>query len=170
MRVGEAPPLQIRRRCPGCRAPVDHAEAARIVVCGYCGLALALPSSGEMMHYALPPRVAPEAVISEAKRALRQAGLRMRELQVPWLLYAPFYRLRARALQSWKNLPACVAGEQTPSGDAGGGAESAGHWDASEEVQYRIGTWDQTMDATPELNLGDRHQGVRAQVLIKIKA
>lgn len=178
---------RITRRCPGCGAAIEHGEDDGAVGCDFCGARLAIGAGAENPAYAIavgrasgqecPPREgraggvagsspgdrergadgAVEQWITEAKRALRTAGLRVRAIEPPRALLVPFHRLRAHTWQWFRTAPRIEGMDTEP--------PPLAPVDDEGEGRFRLGVWDATIDAVPSLGLGPRTLGFRTQVL-----
>lgn len=183
-------PLRIERRCPGCGAELRYSEADHAAACGHCGLHVAVLRREGGARFAIRARGDETSWSLAAKRMLRDRGVRLRELSIPWLVYAPFYRLSA-SIHSWWRTGSSAAraelAEVTHGEDAWpawvlSGMVSAFHEtsanaytrirpriqaprEAEQSVHFRIGDWEQTLDGAPSIDLGDCSLGVRSRVL-----
>lgn len=185
----------IRRRCPSCGAPVEHSDTATTVACSYCQVRLAITGVGAPARYAVPTRYDADTALCEAKRALRGEQVRVRRLDAPRVIYFPYARWRADVHALWRHpkarkpepehrsswtVPATLIevgfGPDTPAtrawsklnADSRRPAAMRGISDLEEdeaEFQYRIGPWEQTISAQPDLAFIDHTLGVRTQAL-----
>ncbi len=173
------PGARIRRRCPDCGARIEHGEDDGAVGCDFCGARLAIGAGDRPAAYAIAPASgslagdrpaaagaqppAPQTGkagearsrwVAAAKAALRTSGTRVRALESPRPLLAPFHRLRARAWQWYQDSPPPERAEMVWP-----------HLSPTEgEGCFRLGIWDETTDALPSLRLGSANLGFRTQV------
>jgi hypothetical protein len=150
--------LRVHRSCPSCGGPISHEEGDRVIGCAFCGIPLAVLRRGGAARYAVPVRGTAQTWRVEAKRILYHEGRRLRELLAPRLVYAPYFRLRAETWHCWRET-------DRPDEQGDGALEILGAPQTEGEFRYRIGLWDQTIEASTSLKVGDRQLGFRAQVL-----
>ncbi|MBI5837262.1 MAG: hypothetical protein HZB25_08460 [Candidatus Eisenbacteria bacterium] len=107
--------LTVEVPCPGCGAPVRMDPAARTVSCDFCRRRHFLRGRRAYLTTFLEPRVRPADALLAAKRHLREGEVRATRLLDPDLVYAPYWRVRAR-LFKW------TRGSSLVRDAAGGGA------------------------------------------------
>lgn len=164
--------LRIRRNCPGCGARLIHCETARTIRCSFCrsNVAILPLAPGQTPRFAVPIEGHMEDWLLAAKRHLRQASVRVRAFEAPFSFYAPFYRLSTEVLHWWLE-PRIVPPPDHDDPAARSRQSGAGVREASigslvvADIEYRTGTWEQTLCAIPDIGIPDRALGIRTQAV-----
>jgi DNA-directed RNA polymerase subunit RPC12/RpoP len=182
--------IKILIHCPQCRGDIEFLEEAHVIRCEFCGSSLLVAGREGVLRYVLSPKdPEPGAVHSRVVDHLRQQGRRSPRVGDIFLLYAPYWRMRAlgyvwffgllkkkiSALEAWADkafrphegdeITMFPTHYEFPMPEYSG-PQGTPYFPAEREKILQTRVIDHTIPAYTDLEIGLSSLGVRSQALV----
>ncbi len=141
--------LVVHTECPTCGAPLDFSEGSNAIQCKHCRSNLLVTGRGQVLSYAVSPRLDRHGAIVRTNQAHRQSGQACRVVKTQ-LYFIPYFRLTGQDFRLQRTV------KERPSGITAFSGHRMGHLSYGQLAVGGIGLFSGRSPLDPR-NEGDRH-------------